>query len=376
MARSAVPSKQSQLTLSDGQVAAQCQSLVRFFRGQRLFDRVPLVIVGAGVSCGKVPLLTDIGKWFHNELKDAPIACGYDWIKAHAESIGNGSASRRQAAEFFSAMQVRNGEFERIWGSFSGAFLGGPLKLPSGPTFDGIASATVKPTDAHRVLARFLSQRDAYVVSLNFDGLTHRSVLELCGQGTVLHSSHDIENYFCADTKSSVPAVVKIRGDVFYARCKTPTCGLSVIPYPIDRLRPQATPGLPLHCPNCSGTGLLLQFEFPGYRSKEELAYSMLDSLRGFLKSRVSGLIIVGFSGRWDRYMLEFLFNLAVAQRIPVIDVKPPDASSDLIKRFCQLYYPSIRSVDSHQLSAAPTFLRVHTDADTFFTRLQEAWYE
>ena len=379
MARSATSGRRPQLTLVDevdsAELDLRCSELADQIQEQRIFGRVPLFLIGAGISRGKVPLLADIGKWFEGKLKVEGTDEGYEWVVEHASAIGRDLATRRQAAEFFAAMQTDTGRFAHLWEEFSRLFLTGPLEVPPSEAFQGIASQSVKPTDAHRVLARLLAGHDAHAVSLNFDGLTHLALIELHGQGIVLHSPKDIETYFCAPASTNVPAIVKIRGDVFYARCKAPACGLSATPYPIDRLRYRPETGDPLRCPNCGGNGLLLQFEFPGYRAKEELAATMLRSVRQFLTARVSTLVIIGLSGRWDRYMLEFLFDFAVDQRIPVIDVKPSGTEAELIDRFRSLYYPSVTSVETRFPLEAASYTRVRATANDFLTKFGAAWY-
>jgi NAD-dependent SIR2 family protein deacetylase len=341
-------------------------------RQQRIFGKVPLFILGAGVSKGVVPLLSDIAWWLKQNLNKAGAAPDISWVTEHAEAIVKGQASRRQGAELFSALQDRNGPFISIWRDFSKGLLVGELNFDNGFRFSGLCSPNVQPTTSHRILADLLMERSAYVLSLNFDGLTRKAVNIAKSPCAVLHNKKNIYTYFSALTGVFTPAVIKIRGDVFYALCTNPACPLSEAPYPIDRLHASSGNPSDLKCPDCSSSDLELQFQFPGYRLKEEEAHPTLWAARRFLAARISAIIIIGFSGRWDRYVLQFLFDLARERDLLIADVKPSDPSSDFLDRFRVTYYPSIPDVREAPIDQA-VFVRIPLDANTFLTTLKEA---
>jgi NAD-dependent SIR2 family protein deacetylase len=315
-----------------------------------LYARVPLFVIGAGVSAEVVPLLRDIGSWLHSKLdelqKERKIPFRYDWVLAHASAVSRNAATRRQAAELFSVLQSRVEPFKSIWETFSRNFLVGPLEIPQSrweKGFVGLCNEGIKPTPAHREIAEMLRRNRAYAVSLNFDGLTRRALTMDNQAGLSLHTEAEVRNYFSAGTKEFFPAVFKVRGDVFFARCENELCPQHEGEYPLDHLL--ATQGAqdPLLCPACHVNSLRLQFSFPGYRAKEEAADPILWSLRRFVGDRISAIVVVGLSGRWDRYLLRFLFDFAQERRLVVADVKPPNAEEDFIENFRGLYYPSVR---------------------------------
>jgi NAD-dependent SIR2 family protein deacetylase len=344
---------------------------------QRILSKVPLFILGAGISNKRVPSLADIGWWLHQRLAELSeeIVDRDRWIMDHASRLVDEDASRRQASELFSALQKTVEPFYSIWNDFSSGFLLDGLDLdPSGwpSRFPGLCSGEVEPTDAHWALATLLQQSEAYVMSLNFDGLTYWA-LTACGKaGVALHSERQIRDYFAADVKERLPAVIKIRGDVFSAQCEGTACPSAHESYPLDRFRgPQDRT---LMCPVCKQARLRLQFYFPGSRAKEEAAASMLWEVRRFLGNRLSALIIVGLSGRWDRYLLRFLFDFAKERGLLVVDVKPPDKRCGaLIDDFRRLYYPSIPSMtdvsDSLRTQGA-CFVRIEAKANDFIPRI------
>ena len=334
---------------------------------EKVIGRRPLFILGSGISSEVVPFLWEFVAWLRDELPES----SEQWIGEHADALCSKTrATRRVAAEFFSALQESD-ELRNLWSRFSQGVLIKGLEFKSRKPFPGLSS--VRPTSAHEKLASLLHASEAYVISLNFDGLTHKaSMLPAVGSdkprtAVAIHTPEEIDGYFTAATKEYFPAVIKIRGDVFYARCSNVACYLYRHPYPIDRLHSSSalSPDT-LACPNCNHPELLLQFQFPGYREKEETADPMLKACRRYLASRLSVIAIVGLSGRWDRYMLKFLFDLAKEHDLMVADIKPPD-SENLIADFREQYYPSIPALDGTQDVHGACFARVRLKASDFF---------
>jgi hypothetical protein len=316
---------------------------------ERVRGRLPMFVLGAGVSFGVVPLLKDIGAWFKEHIQE-------DRAKSLAGRLATGEAGRSEVAELFCLLQSAEEGYREIWSQFSGAFLLGNGKQiqmqiePNRVDFPGLLRAN--PTEAHKSLAKLVRDRRAWVVSLNFDGLTVKALTQLGpetqpGAGVALHSAQDVRQYFSAlDAAAGTPAVIKVRGDVFYARCDNPLCPAAASEQALDRLGARAD----LQCPGCHTGKLLLQFFFPGFRSKEEAAYPILWETRRFLGSRVSAIIIVGLSGRWDGYLLEFLFDWALERKVPILDVKPPGKDDKVINSFRDTYYPD--SPEFHRIEA------------------------
>lgn len=349
-------------------------------RGYR-FGKSPLFVLGAGMSYGQVPLLHDIAKWFKSKIEDSQGSNPENTLVKSLERLIEGKAEREEAAVLFESLQSQ--KHHDLWQKFSHAFLFGesssePIgESSSEPTtlsardfrFKGLIKAV--PTDAHKSLAHFLMRDKAYAVSLNFDGLTVRALWDGEGKrGVALHTEDEIRRYFCLAGEEFLPAVIKIRGDVFYAQCTTPACPQHADPYPLDKhsllyhsLEGQANI---LKCPTCGAGDLVLQFSFPGFRAKEEKAYPLLREAMRFLAQRLSAIVFIGFSGRWDAYLLDFLFYQALQRRIPVIDVKPKLSDDMVIYSFAKGYYPSYTIPDN------ALFHRVHCTADDFMNLLSE----
>ncbi len=139
--------------------------------------RSPLFILGAGISAHRVPLLSDLGEWFLGPLSRTTLPEDLTWVRGCAKNLADGNASRRDAADFFSLLQSDTPPFEGLWSQFSSSFLLSGFRVSGWSTkFSGILSDQLTPSPAHEVLAQAVTNAKAYVLSLNFDGLTHRAM--------------------------------------------------------------------------------------------------------------------------------------------------------------------------------------------------------
>ncbi|MGI8923443.1 MAG: hypothetical protein ACR2HJ_05285 [Fimbriimonadales bacterium] len=356
-----------QPTLVDGGAAASLKG--RLLLGADL-GKIPLLLLGAGVSHGTVPLFREIGTWFLEYFSGKPEFP--DDLIALSKSIAGAGTRRRDAAEFFVRMQAgTEASITDAWEAFSNAFVLGQMKIGS-VQYKGIYHAS--PTAAHREIAKMLFSRSALAVSLNFDGLTHQALLKK-GSAVSLHSHEELIQYFCSTSGDLLPAVIKIRGDVFFLKCINPSCPLSASPIPVERAKEFTTEDA-LSCPLCKSK-TRLDISFPGDRVKEDLARPLLTAIAELYHSRISAIILVGISGRWDEYLLRFIFDLAIDEGIPVVDCKPPDETSELIDGFRQAHYREIPSFNGNNVAEAegPAYYRIEEAADTFCTQLG-GWME
>lgn len=337
--------------------------LALVLRNGHALGKVPLFVLGAGISAGQVPLLSQIADWFQDTLLSD------DRTRTMLGKLSSGRATRADAAELFSTLQSETNS--ALWLRFSKSFLLGEaprLKIQTGD-FQGLASA--ESTPAHLYLAKLLQARLAHVLSLNFDGLTIRALTKIGSSGVALHNEKQVRAYFCATEGTFHPAVIKVRGDVFYARCTNPLCPASKEEYPLDRLPPRKE--TQLRCSACSQDTVALQFSFPGFRIKEETAYPILREAMRFLAQRLSGIIILGLSGKWDSYLLDFLFHQAVERELPIFDVKPSGDDDSVLSSFRAAYYPSCLEVSNGETLASSkvAFVRIRKNADAFCAELE-----
>jgi NAD-dependent SIR2 family protein deacetylase len=367
---------------SNNQPNNYLKSIPKFIKdrliSQLKYDRFPLFVLGAGISKGVVPLLSEIGTWLLNELPNSNINDALNRVRKHTTALSENNANRRQVAELFSTIQEINTQYESIWNKFSQGFIRDRLEIKDQP-FEGLCN--VNPSPAHYDLAEILSNFKCYIMSLNFDGLTYKALKEIrlknddsTKKGAlVVHSAEEAYQYFTATSKDFLPVIFKVRGDVFYACCTEPACPMYKTQYPLDRSFPQEPISDLLKCPICSNGTLRLQFSFPGYRAKEEAAYPMLWKIRRFLASRLSAVIVIGLSGRWDGYLIRFLFDLVSERKLLFVDVNPRKQSEvNFIDDFRLSYYKSIPDLNKQKKATDAAFISVPMLANDFSVEMKE----
>jgi hypothetical protein len=354
---------------------SQLHTIKTYLEAERARGRVPLFVLGSGMSDGLVPSLADMGAWFRDQFESTDRLGSMTRAADLAGLLADKTrtATRREAAELFWILQkAKSPDLDDLWTKFSRRFVFGNLIVPDRPLFPGVVNVT--PSRAHDALAGYLRATRAHVISLNFDGLTHKALRKDGQPAVILHDLKEVDGYFCDSTVSDqIPAVFKVRGDAFQAKCTNLQCPRAGIGYPLTQLWLRAehadcAPASPsdtlpfesvaddknrdvLDCQTCGSGTLRLQFSFPGDRTKEDAAYPMLWLIRRYVAQTTSAIIVVGLSGRWDEYLLNFLFDLALERDIPIIDVNqkeidPAAARPDrVIDDFRLLHFPSAPSL-------------------------------
>jgi hypothetical protein len=237
-----------------------------------------------------------------------------DWL----ESLARGGAPRSIAAMALGMMQrayetAHNSNLSdllhKAWLDFSNQFISDVAKRTS-------------PTRVHALVAKWALEGGADLISVNFDGLTHRALQELLdrstekGSSVVLSEPNEISGYFLGESLGSGPKlrlvpVIKIWGDVFHAVCTNRQCPQSGIRAPIFRLWEQFKggdfDGAP--CPDCRSQRQL-QIFFAGYEEKERSALASMTELLKFIAPRIGCIVSIGFSGLWDQALVRFLASI------------------------------------------------------------------
>lgn len=286
-----------------------------------------LVVLGAGASAAaKIPRMPDIFGQLHDHVKEARQSRKADQSLAKDEarvrelqdwlaSLSHGAAPRSIAAMALGMMQrayeTANhsplSEFlERVWSDFSNEFISDLAKKRS-------------PTKLHDLVAGWALKDRADLISVNFDGLTHRALQDGLdssrenGSAVVLSEPNEISRYFLGEYLGSGPPlrlvpVIKIWGDVFHAVCTNRQCPQSGIRAPIFRLSDPGGDGKfgGAPCPDCRSPRQL-QIFFAGYEEKERSALASMTELLRFVAPRTGCILTIGFSGLWDHALVRFL---------------------------------------------------------------------
>ncbi|MGH8609867.1 MAG: hypothetical protein ACREX9_21395, partial [Gammaproteobacteria bacterium] len=322
--------------------------------------RAPLIIVGAGVSRpppAEIPLMEDlldhiIGLTSQEDPADEVVK-----LCDRAKTTRN----RSDVAILFGALQNPLTDLavaRRVWKQFCDDFLSRKVKCGGQDLNESSIKLRPEPTEAHRWIAEMCVTYGARCLSVNFDGLTRRAIdghVGRDGKGVILDTQRKIDNFFARaphpGNGKPLYAVFKVRGDIFYAKCQTSGCPLESDETPVYDLDSYAkksgdgrsSSGSLLGCPEC-GEPRTLQIGFPGHHGKELESEKILASLWRFVVPSRSMFILLGFSGEWDRAVVNFVFEAGRSQSIPILDVRlePKEGAKHFIHDVGRIEYADV----------------------------------
>jgi transposase-like protein len=348
-----------------------------------LDGKLPLFILGSGISYNKVPCLTEMVAWLSQKLKNTDaIDHGLrTTLLKQASALTDGRASRFDAAGFFSAFQLPGTEqsLTDLWQAFTKGLVAEGLMFNK-KRYPGLLQlSSSDASSAHRAIAHLLLRGHCHIINLNYDPLLYLAaenpgITNLSTDRFIsLYTPEDVRKYYShahflsSDISSHAlthqSAVAHVRGDIFFSSCNNKECphyGRSnTIEYSLYR-----QPKHVFICPTCHHDSNQLQLSFPGYETKEKLIGKMLTTLMTFIGRRISAMIFIGVSGQWDQYLLDEAFSRSVEFQIPIVDVRPVKAGEiNNFELFRVRFYPS---VDDRYRQYEPSCLRWYDDADTF----------
>jgi len=213
-------------------------------------------------------------------------------------------------------------------------------------------------------------------LSINFDRLVYKYLADQAQTSEVIliYDERGVEAYFNTVEGRFIPAIFKIRGDAFYVKCMNPMCKHHLTEYPLDIYYDGSYKNeKKLKCFLCRSDKVKLHLSFPAFSVEEEkMTFRIMEAIGRYIGHRISAVIIIGLSGRWDHYLLRFLFELCYDKGIPLVDVKPRDRVEP-IRHFKEFYYPSIKEVDRINKEPESCFLRIESKADEFMEEFSES---
>jgi hypothetical protein len=150
----------------------------RLLRENMLLDRVPIIVIGAGVSAGAgVPTMRNIHEYLADRIgkgasdSAAEVAANLLRILRREETV----APRSVAVRLYRLLQAGQDKgLGTVWAKFGSDLLQGGIK-----TLGGKALSELDPTAAHKWAARLALSGRAVVISLNYDGLTRLAIRQL-----------------------------------------------------------------------------------------------------------------------------------------------------------------------------------------------------
>jgi hypothetical protein len=310
--------------------------------------KVPLFIIGAGVSADRVPLMNEFFTYFE-KLSDLPPK-----LRPDVKKLSNNKQyqSRAAASNFFGMLQAsEDKEIKPIWDKFTENFLEGKIR-EGNPASPGGSLWDLEPTDFHKFVADQVV-RDylpAICVSLNYDGLTAKAIKRIANEKNlctsnevydllypcrILTTAEEILKYYARNCqKNYFFPIIKLKGDIFNAICKTEGCRYQNQPIPIYEINqePSRSDNKKISPDNstttlkyeevmkCRGCGELrrVEIDFPGYRQKELETNKIVEMLYRFIVPSLSCIVVCGVSGKWDYEIVEFLRICALECRLKI----------------------------------------------------------
>jgi HD superfamily phosphohydrolase len=334
--------------------------------------RHPLFVIGSGVSldCG-VPSMKNVFLYLQAELtkrnKYPAQAQDQRIVEATlrlASSLASGPGYRPMAARLFGELQDSKVQLlSTVWDEFCLAFLSGRIDSSGAPK----ATGSLVPSKAHESIARLYDSAGALCLSFNFDGLTKAALqkhFSVKGEKVfILDGWEKIREFYGRDPGGPrCHPIFKVRGDIFYAACKTSGCPAQGKPTPVYEFRTD-TPykdsdkwaKAVIACPECKAQRSL-RISFPGLEQKEQETDEIVRELWRYVVPGLSSIFVVGLSGVWDEPIVRDLLRAAQLLNLPFFDVKPPAAIDDFdtgyISRICQESFPTLW--DRYQRIASP----------------------
>lgn len=300
-----------------------------YIEDKRKVGKVPLFIIGAGVSKGKVPLMNDIFEHFaniniskisENEIKN---------IKTYAQILYQNKKYQTIAtsAHLFNLLQNSTNEnIRNLWKQFTRKFLMGEIGKSKERSLTPLWG--LEPTDFHLYIAEQVVREflPAFCISLNYDGLTAKAIattarrkidphfnpkeLDKLYPCRILSTPEEIEDFWSSNLVSNrlhVYPLIKLKGDIFYASCSNERCkyhaysipsyiflhekkmqplqmdnhdtdrnNLSQLSLPIVFINKDVDTLFP--CPEC-GSEMKFWIDFPGYREKKFHTQELIEKI-------------------------------------------------------------------------------------------------
>ena len=308
-------------------------SAIGLLRDNMQLHRVPIIVIGSGVSAGAgVPTMTDI----HNYLAERIGSPSSDAAKVAfrlLETLRSDQtvSPRSVSVRLYRLLQTPDDtDMRALWTQFGVDLLAGKVRS------SGEALLKVPPTAAHLWAAQLALSERAILVSLNFDGLTRSAVTRFANDNALLREPRilsdeaTIRSFFTGEESEEsnvtpVP-VIKFRGDVFHAVCENGRCPSRGRLQPLydllkgDRKNVSDDAAALLRCTECH-QGRRLQITFPGIAAKEQDIAHSIRALHEFCGNSIAGVFFLGFSGRWDESLTRYLIGRAKALGGPIVSM-------------------------------------------------------
>lgn len=260
-------------------IEASAKELARSYLGG--FGTV--VVLGSGVSAGRIPLLGDMIEKLMalTKLNDPKL---YGSLRSRLADVKS-----RESVE--TAITVLRKQ-EKIWSQFEDWL------------WEDGRLTNLKPTEAHTALAKSASLMGDSLrfIEFNFDGLMKRAMEAVSATQNAKALTYGTEgeaSRWFSLGEETLP-IFEMRGDVLYGECTNSKC-------PKVGQQLYLFSGIPRTCPSCRGV-IKLGLVLPGNTEKYKANLQMLKTLDSWLFPATRTVVVLGFSGHWDD---DFVFTLS-----------------------------------------------------------------
>lgn len=334
-------------------IIADWANMIRIQSQKKL---IPLFITGSGVSMPHVPdinrIIEELDKKSKEKRNKEIENLFHRWKR-----ISKDKKDRSIVANLLNALQKSDDDnLEEVWTDLNKWLLQEILQAD--------------PTDFHTGLAELYENYGALCLTLNFDGLLVRALIDAGDENKKVFSlptEYDCEKYFLryASQRYKELIEIQIRGDILYLECnnkgfcsqkgKGPVplwnvLTISELKQLKDKSKVNEIIEKSIKCPACNGNRKSY-LSFPGAYEKEKDMRKILEVVWKYLAFQVGSITVVGMSGEWDPLVIAFIGDMLSERNVPLLVV---DKFADNEKTYVirELVTPRIHHAVALQSSA------------------------
>lgn len=294
-----------------------------------------LVITGSGIS-RSVPCMDQIMK------KIESLIDSYDknWEKSKTfkqiyEEYRNASKTEKHQMQARLLTYIQNAYLDKI--KYVQTVDLEPLKniwenfvfwLIEGDGNNGLKKAT--PSEQHKAISDMYSKMRAISITTNFDNLLSKAFDEKKENFYPILDNEAFNRYFTSDENDNSNIEIQSRGDAFWLHCtgsKNKICP--------NRHKQCFVPndsityiGKSIKCNICKSEAKIY-FAFPGTKEKDQEMSSVIDGVWKYFANAISSVVIIGNSMDYDPVLIEFLRELKLKRRVPIVYISSYKGSKE-----------------------------------------------
>lgn len=327
--------------------------------------KIPLIIVGAGISACDVKILKDSELnfvWSEQGLpclqqmmvKLEELVCDAARISRDEELMelkkqfeimtdDMKNINREWLGRIFTLFEKSgNREIRNIWKMFCNWFFFSCIEYEENGKKQYFGALNTKTSKAAEQIVKMYDSVDAICLSANFDNCISYALTGTKGnrKGVAIFERDQAERYLKRIRRGSGRfadkpynrCVLHANGDVFWLHCS----GEKGEGYcPNTGIRKPAFDNTPIFreedlCCDFCGSALVATMTMPGTYEKDYNTRTIIECIWTYLSAKISAVITIGISCNWDDVLLKFILQLMKEMDIPLLDM---NTFSDKVRR-------------------------------------------